>query len=54
MPKKTLLSWSSSKDSTWALHFLRQDPAIDLAGLFTVMNQKYHRVSMHAQKTRLE
>jgi len=54
MPKKTLLSWSSGKDSAWALHLLRQDPAIDLVGLFTSMNQKYNRVSMHAQKTRLK
>jgi len=52
MKKKTLLSWSSGKDSAWALHLLRQDPAIDLLGLFTVINQKYDRVSMHA--TRLE
>lgn len=47
-----MLSWSSGKDSAWALHLLRQDPTIDLLGLFTVMNQKYSRVSMHA--TRLE
>jgi len=52
MKKKTLLSWSTGKDSAWALHLLRQDPAIDLVGLFTVMNKKYNRVSMHA--TRLE
>ena len=50
--KKTLLSWSSGKDSAWALHLLQQDPGIELLGLFTVMNQKYNRVSMHA--TRLE
>lgn len=49
---KTLLSWSSGKDSAWALHLLRQDPAIDFRGLFTVINQKYDRVSMHA--TRLD
>jgi len=52
MKKKTLLSWSSGKDSAWALRLLQQDPGIDLLGLFTVMNQKYNRVSMHA--TRLE
>ncbi|MGZ6210730.1 MAG: Dph6-related ATP pyrophosphatase, partial [Syntrophales bacterium] len=52
MKKRTLLSWSSGKDSAWALHLLRQDSTIDLLGLFTVMNQKYNRVSMHA--TRLE
>jgi len=50
--KKTLLSWSSGKDSAWAFHLLQQDPRIELLGLFTVMNQKYNRVSMHA--TRLE
>ena len=52
MKKKTLLSWSSGKDSAWALYLLRQDAAIDLLGLFTGMNQRYNRVSMHA--TRLE
>jgi uncharacterized protein (TIGR00290 family) len=52
LPKKTLLSWSSGKDSAWALHVLRQNPGIELLGLFTVMNKKYSRVSMHA--TRLE
>jgi uncharacterized protein (TIGR00290 family) len=52
MKKKTLLSWSSGKDSAWALHLLQQDPKIELLGLFSVMNRKYNRVSMHA--TRLE
>jgi uncharacterized protein (TIGR00290 family) len=52
MKKNTLLSWSSGKDCAWALHLLRQDPEINLLGLFTVMNQKYNRVSMHA--TRLD
>jgi hypothetical protein len=37
MKKKTLLSWSSGKDSAWAIHLLRQDPTIDLRGLFTVI-----------------
>lgn len=52
MGKKTLLSWSSGKDSAWALHLLRQDADIELLGLFTAVNRKYDRVSMHA--TRLE
>jgi uncharacterized protein (TIGR00290 family) len=52
MKKKTLLSWSSGKDSAWALHQLRRNPTVELLGLFTVINQKYTRVSMHA--TRLE
>jgi len=52
MKKRTLLSWSSGKDSAWALHSLQQDAGIDLLGLFTVLNENYTRVSMHA--TRLD
>ncbi|MFQ5486688.1 MAG: hypothetical protein ACE5DO_15340, partial [Desulfobacterales bacterium] len=52
MKKKTLLSWSSGKDSAWALHVLRKDPKIQILGLFSVTNETYRRVSMHA--TRLE
>ena len=53
MKKKTFLSWSSGKDSAWALHVLRQDAEIDLLGLFTVVNKAYGRVSMHATRTDL-
>ena len=52
MRKRTLLSWSSGKDSAWALHLLRQDPDVEVLGLLTVVNQAYQRVSMHA--TRME
>lgn len=48
--KKTILSWSSGKDSAWALHALQQDPEIDLLGLFSVVNKAYARVSMHATR----
>ena len=48
--KKILLSWSSGKDSGWALHTLREDPEINLCGLFTVVNESYDRVSMHATR----
>ena len=50
MKKKTLLSWSSGKDSAWALHLLRQNPRFDVLGLFTVMNRTSARVSMHATR----
>jgi len=53
MKRRTLLSWSSGKDSAWVLHFLRQDPAIDLLGVFTVMNEKFDRVSMHSTRREL-
>lgn len=48
--KKTLLSWSSGKDCAWTLYQLQQDPNIELAGLFTVINEKYDRASMHATR----
>ncbi|MHB8810412.1 MAG: Dph6-related ATP pyrophosphatase [Desulfobulbaceae bacterium] len=53
MKKRTMLSWSSGKDSAWTLHVLRQDPAIELVGLFTVINEKYDRASMHATRLAL-
>jgi uncharacterized protein (TIGR00290 family) len=45
---KTLLSWSTGKDSAWALHLLKQDPSVELAGLFTTVNEAFDRVAMHA------
>jgi uncharacterized protein (TIGR00290 family) len=50
---RTLLSWSSGKDSAWALHVLRQNPQIETAGLFTTVNVKHRRVAMHAVRLRL-
>jgi len=43
---KILLSWSSGKDSAWALHVLRQQGA-NVAGLLTSLNETVRRVSMH-------
>jgi uncharacterized protein (TIGR00290 family) len=51
--RKTLLSWSSGKDSAWALHILRQQPDIDVAGLFCTVNQEFERVAMHAVRIEL-
>lgn len=50
---KTLLLWSSGKDSAWALHTLRQDPQIELAGLFCTVNQAFNRVAMHGVRVEL-
>ena len=47
MPRKTLLSWSTGKDSAWALQRLRQDPRVELAGLFCTVNAAFQRVAMH-------
>ncbi len=51
--KKTMLSWSSGKDSAWALHVMRQDPDIAIDGLFSTINQKFDRVAMHAVRVTL-
>lgn len=50
---KTLLSWSSGKDSAWTLHVLRQRDDIDVAGLFTTLNGEADRAAMHAVRRAL-
>lgn len=50
---KTLLSWSTGKDSAWSLHVLRQDPSVEVAGLFTTVNKAFDRVAMHAVRRQL-
>ncbi|MBF6570876.1 MAG: adenine nucleotide alpha hydrolase [Candidatus Binataceae bacterium] len=53
MTKRVMLSWSSGKDSAWALHLLRSDPDVELAGLFTTVNREFDRVAMHAVRRTL-
>ena len=50
---KVLLSWSSGKDSAWALQVLLAQPDIELAGLLTTFNQEADRVAMHAVRREL-
>ena len=50
---KTLVSWSSGKDSAWMVHCLRQQPDVELAGLLTTVNKVYQRVAMHAVRVEL-
>ena len=45
---RTLLSWSSGKDSAWALHVLRHQRQIEVVGLLTTVNERDGRVAMHA------
>jgi uncharacterized protein (TIGR00290 family) len=51
--KRTLLSWSSGKDSAWSLHLLRQQNEYDIVGLLTTFNQAANRVAMHAVRRSL-
>ncbi len=53
MSVPVLLSWSSGKDSAWALHILRQNQHYDVKGLFTTINQAYDRVAMHGVRRSL-
>ncbi len=46
--KRTLLSWSSGKDSAWSLHLLQQQNEYEVVGLLTTFNQEANRVAMHA------
>ncbi|MDQ3169941.1 MAG: adenine nucleotide alpha hydrolase [Acidobacteriota bacterium] len=50
---KILLSWSSGKDSAWALHRLRQMHPGSVGGLLTTMNEAAGRVAMHAVRESL-
>ena len=44
-----LVSWSSGKDSAWALHMLRQQPErYDVRGVFTTVTTTFDRVSIHS------
>jgi uncharacterized protein (TIGR00290 family) len=45
---KILLSWSSGKDSAWALHVLNQRHPGCVGGLLTTINEAVDRVAMHA------
>ncbi len=45
---KTLISWSSGKDSAWMLHVLRNGGIASPAALLTTMNVLAGRVAMHA------
>lgn len=52
MPPRVLLSWSSGKDSAWALHELRRQQ-LNVVGLLTTFNEEADRVAMHAVRSSL-
>jgi len=45
---KMWLSWSSGKDSAWALRELRASPDFEITALLTTVNRAANRVAMHA------
>jgi uncharacterized protein (TIGR00290 family) len=50
---KTLVSWSSGKDSAWLVHELRWTAGVELGGLLTTVNAAAERVAMHAVRMEL-
>jgi uncharacterized protein (TIGR00290 family) len=53
MRKKVWLSWSSGKDSAWALWQMRKDPQVEVERLFCTINQDAERVAMHGVRVSL-
>jgi uncharacterized protein (TIGR00290 family) len=51
--ENVLLSWSSGKDSAWALHVLRRRADVRVSALFTTFNSTADRVAMHAVRRTL-
>jgi uncharacterized protein (TIGR00290 family) len=50
---KAWVSWSSGKDSAWALHRIRAQGQLDVRGLLTTVNTTHGRVAMHAVREAL-
>jgi len=44
---RAIVSWSSGKDSAWALETVRRAGACDVVGLLTTVTEGFDRVSMH-------
>ena len=51
--KKALVSWSSGKDSAWALQVLRRSNEYEIVGLLTTINSNFDRVAMHGVRREL-
>lgn len=53
MRETIVLSWSSGKDSAYALTALRADPRVEVVGLLSTVNADAGRVAMHAVRREL-
>lgn len=42
-----IVGWSGGKDSAWTLHVLRGSSGVEIAGLFTTVNEDTGRVAVH-------
>ncbi len=50
---KAYISWSSGKDSAYALHVARQQGEVEIVGMLTTLSEAYKRVSMHGVREAL-
>lgn len=50
---RVLLSWSSGKDSAWALYQLQKNPEVEVVGLLTTFNQEFERSAIHGVRLEL-
>ena len=50
---KAWMSWSSGKDSAWALHVTRLRGDVEIVALLTTVNATHARVAMHAVRESL-
>lgn len=53
MSRKTIISWSTGKDSAWATYQLQQRDDIDLVGMLCTINGQHQRTAMHAVRIEL-
>lgn len=47
---RVAVSWSTGKDSAWALHRLREEPGVEVVGLLTTVTPEFGRVSIHGTR----
>src|SRR6185437_9249301 len=52
-PRRAWMSWSSGKDSAFALHEARASGEVDVVGLLTTVNEEADRVAMHGVRRSL-
>jgi uncharacterized protein (TIGR00290 family) len=50
---RALISWSSGKDSAFALHEIRREGAFDVVGALTTVNESFGRISIHGVREKL-
>src|SRR5580692_9690550 len=53
VPPKAFVSWSSGKDSAFALHEARRLGLAQIAGVLSTINEVHDRVAMHGVRSAL-